>query len=203
MGSSRDGLPGPEGDLRCIVCRRRHGSPPKAQMNTLAYLGFALEGAGRLYIRRFAERAREFALEPMGCKALLVLAEHGGVTQQRLSELTVLDPSTMGRLLDRLEARGLVERRPRRGDRRARSVALTQEAVAMLPSLWQAVRDSLRDALPGMSTSEQRCMLDALQRVLSNLSVRATPRGGLTALGSAHRHDGPPGQFPGSSSKRS
>ena len=140
-------------------------------MNTLAYLGFALEGAGRLYVRRFEERAREFALEPMGCKALLILSENEGVTQQRLSELTVLDPSTMGRLLDRLEARGLIERRLRPGDRRARSVALTRQAAALLPSLQQAARDSLAEALTGMSTTQKCSVMDALRLVLANLSV--------------------------------
>src|SRR5215469_8234118 len=144
------------------------------QMNTLAYLGFALEGAGRLYVRRLEERARQFALDPMGCKTLLVLADNEGITQQRLAELTVLDPSTMGRLLERLETKGLVERRPRPGDRRARSVALTREAVLMLPSLWQAAGESLREALMGMSTAEKRWATAALQRVLSNLSLRAT-----------------------------
>ena len=163
-------------------------------MNTLAYLGFALEGAGRLYVRRFEQRTKGLALEPMGCKALLVLADNEGITQQRLAELTVLDPSTTGRLLDRLEARGLVERRRRPHDRRARSVALTREAMELLPSLWQAAGDSLRDALSGLSTTQRYSAMDALRLVLSNL-VRSNVRPG--------RSDGPPDPFAGSDSGRS
>src|SRR5690348_5793991 len=131
-------------------------------MNALGYLGFALEGAGRLYVRRFEERALHFALEPMGFKTLLVLSENEGITQQRLSKLMVLDPSTMGRLLERLEAQGLIERRPRPGDRRARSVALTREGLEMVPSLWEAARESLSEALAGMSMPEKRVVMDAL-----------------------------------------
>ncbi|HEV2270093.1 MAG TPA: MarR family transcriptional regulator [Steroidobacteraceae bacterium] len=141
-------------------------------MNTFAYLGFALEEAGRVYLRRFEERTRDFALEPMGCKALLVLAENEGVTQQRLSELTMLDPVAIGRILERLEAEGLVARRPRPGDGRARAVVLTRKAVEMLPNLWQAVKESLREALTGMATTEKRVLMGALQRVVSNLSTR-------------------------------
>jgi len=136
-------------------------------VNTPAYLGFALEGAGRLYLRRFEERARKFAVEPMGCKTLLALAENEGITQHRLSQLTLLDPSTMGRILDRLEAKGLVERRRRPRDRRARSVVLTPEAAAILPSLRQAARDSLGETLGGMSTDEKLSAIEALQRALS------------------------------------
>jgi MarR family transcriptional regulator, transcriptional regulator for hemolysin len=142
-------------------------------MNTLAYLGFTLQAAARLYVRRFEERARDLALEPMACKALLVLAENEGVTQQRLSELTMLDPVAIGRILERLEAKGLVERRRRAGDGRARSVALTRAAAEMLPRLWLAVKESLREALSGMSTNEKRFLMGALRRVLSNLSTGA------------------------------
>jgi MarR family transcriptional regulator, transcriptional regulator for hemolysin len=157
-------------------------------MNTLADLGFTLEEAARLYVRRFEERARDFALEPMACKALLVLAENEGVTQQRLSELTMLDPVAIGRILERLEAKGLVERRRQPGDSRARSVALTQEAVDMLPTLWQAVKESLREALTGMSTIEKRFLTEALQRVLSNLYAQAVHCDALPAVGTSAKH---------------
>lgn len=150
-------------------------------MNTRAYLGFALEEAGRVYLRRFEERARDFALEPMGCKALLVLAENEGVTQQRLSELTKLAPVAIGRILERLEAGGLVARRPRPGDGRARAVVLTRKAAEMLPGVWQAVKDSLREALTGMSTTEKRVLMGALQRVVANLSARTVDEDILTS----------------------
>jgi DNA-binding MarR family transcriptional regulator len=142
-------------------------------MNTLAYLGFTLEEAARLYVRRVEQRARDFSLEPMACKTLLVRAENEGVTQQRLSELTMLEPVAVGRILGRLEDKGLVERRRLAGDGRARSVALTRDAVSLLPRLWQVAKESLREALTGMSTAEKRVLKDALQRVLQNLSVGA------------------------------
>jgi DNA-binding MarR family transcriptional regulator len=122
-------------------------------------------------VRRVEERAREFALEPMACKALLVLAENEGVTRQRLSELTMLEPVAIGRILERLEAKGLVKRRRPAGDGRARSVALTREAVNILPRLWMAARESLREALAGMPTTEKRILKHALRRVLQNLSA--------------------------------
>lgn len=159
-------------------------------MNTLAYLGFGFEEAGRLYLRRFEKRAREFALEPLGCKTLLVLAENEGITQQRLADLAAVDPSTMGRILWRLEARGLVERRSRPRDRRARAVALTREAAMMLPALWQAARESLREALTGVSSTERRVLMDALQRVLSNLSMRTVNRDAVAGLDTSAEHTG-------------
>jgi DNA-binding MarR family transcriptional regulator len=141
-------------------------------MKSLAYLGFTLEEAARVYLRRLEEHARDFALEPMGCKVLLVLAENEGVTQQRLSELAMLEPVAMGRILERLEVKGLVERRRRPGDRRARAVALTPKALNMVPTLWRTVKESLSEALTGISMTEKRLLMDALRRVRSNVSAR-------------------------------
>lgn len=157
-------------------------------MNTLAYLGFGFEEAGRLYLRRFEKRTREFALEPLGCKTLLVLAENEGITQQRLADLAAVDPSTMGRILWRLEGRGLVERRSRPRDRRARAVALTREAEMMLPALWQAAREPLHEALTGVSSTERRVLADALQRVLSNLSMHTVHRETAAGLDTSAEH---------------
>lgn len=142
-------------------------------MKSLAYLGFTLEEAARVYLQRLEKHARDFALQPMGCKVLLVLAENQGVTQQRLSELAMLEPVAMGRILERLETKGLVERRRRPGDRRARAVALTPKALNMLPILWRTVKESLSEALTGISTTEKRMLMSALRRVRSNVSARA------------------------------
>ena len=59
-------------------------------MDTLLFPGFRLGEAARLYMRRFEERSRSLALDFAQCRALLVLAENEGVTQQRLSELTAI-----------------------------------------------------------------------------------------------------------------
>jgi MarR family transcriptional regulator for hemolysin len=81
--------------------------------NRIASTGFSLIDVGRLYARRFEQRSRELALDLTQCRALIVLAQNKGITQQRLAELTALDPAALGRFLDRLEGRKLVKRRPR------------------------------------------------------------------------------------------
>ena len=59
-------------------------------MGRLPFAGFSLSAAGQLYARRFAERSRNLALDFAQSRALLVLAENEGVTQQRLAELTAI-----------------------------------------------------------------------------------------------------------------
>src|SRR5882762_1909701 len=59
-------------------------------MDRPLFPGFSMIEAGQLYARRFEERSRNLALDFAQSRALLVLAENEGVTQQRLSELTAI-----------------------------------------------------------------------------------------------------------------
>jgi DNA-binding MarR family transcriptional regulator len=140
-------------------------------MDRLPIAGFSLSEAGQLYARRFEERSRDLALDFAQARALLVLAENEGVTQQRLSELTGISSPWLVRILDRLEVLALAKRRPRLADRRARSLAITEEAKEVLPLLRNIIGESLREALTGLSTEETAILAKALHRVIANLSA--------------------------------
>jgi MarR family transcriptional regulator for hemolysin len=153
-------------------------------MDQLLFPSFSLSEAGRLYARRFEERSRNVGLDFGQSRALIGLAENEGVTQQRLSELTAIASSWLVRTLDRLEVMGLAERRPRLADRRARSLAVTEDAKQVLPLLWNIVGETLREALTGLSTKEIAILAKALHRVIANLSALDRP----TATDSVKAH---------------
>ncbi|HTB68748.1 MAG TPA: MarR family transcriptional regulator [Steroidobacteraceae bacterium] len=133
-------------------------------------IGFDLIDAGRLYSRYFNERYRQLNLTH--CRALLALAQNQGITQSRLAELITLDSAALGRILDRLEVSRWAKRHPHPGDRRARSLVITEEARALLPFMWRVVAESQRDALQGLSVEEKQVLMSALERVLENLRLR-------------------------------
>jgi MarR family transcriptional regulator for hemolysin len=153
-------------------------------MDGLLAVGFFLSEAARRYVRRFEQRSRILALDFTQSRALMVLAENEGVTQQRLSELTAIASPWLVRTLDRLEAAGLARRDPRLADRRARSLAITEDARAVLPLLWGIVGESLGETLEGLSRDETAMLVNALRRVIANLSAldqrTVTDRGQLT-----------------------
>lgn len=142
---------------------------------------FSLSEAGRLYVRSFEKLSRNQALDFAQCRALLVLAENQGVTQQRLSELAGIGTPWLVRILDRLEVMGLAQRRPRLADRRARALYLTDKARTLLPQLWSLVDESLCEALTGLSGEEITVLAKALECVIANLST--LPRRPVTAQG--------------------
>jgi MarR family transcriptional regulator, transcriptional regulator for hemolysin len=134
-------------------------------------IGFDLIDAGRLYTRYFNERYRQLNLTH--CRALLALAQNQGITQSGLAQLIALDSAALGRILDRLEVSRWAKRHPHPGDRRARSLVITEEARALLPFMWSVVTESQRDALRGLSVEEKQILMSALERVLANLRLCA------------------------------
>jgi MarR family transcriptional regulator for hemolysin len=136
---------------------------------------FDLIDTGRLYTRCFHERYRQLNLTH--CRALLALAQNLGITQNRLAQLIALDSAALGRILDRLESGGWVRRHPHPGDRRARSLVITEAARELLPTMWSAVTELQRDALLGFSAEEEQILIGALERVLANLRLCAGAAG--------------------------
>jgi DNA-binding MarR family transcriptional regulator len=140
-------------------------------MDKLQELAFRLDEVARLYTKRFEQRAQTLSLQLAQCKALVLLAENEGVSQTRLSQISEIDPVRLVRILDRLEAGGWAQRRRQPNDRRARSLAVTQNAQPLLKLIWNVISDTYIEALEGVSSDEISTMMKVLTRVHSNLST--------------------------------
>jgi DNA-binding MarR family transcriptional regulator len=158
-------------------------------MDGLLFLGFTLSEAARLYTRRFEERSRTLGLGFGQSRGLIALAENEGVSQQRLSELTAIASPWLVRTLDRPEVMGFAERRPHLADRRARLLAVTNDAREVLPLLWNIAGETRDEALRGLSTTEIVTLVASLHRSSricrrSIVRPRRAPRKGTQACAS-------------------
>lgn len=136
----------------------------------LRQLGFLLKDVSRRYTRRFEERAQRLSLTLSQCKALIYLQGSEGVSQKRLAELTELDPMTLVRILDRMEADGWVERRFDPSDRRAYSLWLMPKARPVVEHVWQLIQETRAEMLQGLSAEERTLLVTLLERIHSNLT---------------------------------
>ena len=135
--------------------------------------GFLLKEVSRRYVLRFEERASELALTLPQCKALVRLEKNEGVSQARLAELVEVDAMTMVRILDRMEADGLLERRPDPTDRRARCLFLTPKAKPLLDEIWRLSEAIRGEVFTGVSKSERDGFMSVLERMHDNLLALA------------------------------
>ena len=131
--------------------------------------GFILNDVARLLRTVYDRRVHSLGLTRAQWWVLTHLYRADGVTQAELAETLEIERATLGRLLDRLEAKGWVRREPDAEDRRAKRVHLT-EAVQEPMRTMRAVAAGVRsDALAGLSGEEQDRFVDLMLKVKGNL----------------------------------
>jgi len=125
-----------------------------------------LQLAFELVHAHFAAAVAELDLAPVQAKALHELNVEPPISMRELAERLKSDPSNVTGLIDRLEARGLVERRPDPNDRRIKGLALTAAGARMRERLFARLYAAPR-SVAQLSERDQRTLADVLQRVLS------------------------------------
>ena len=95
-----------------------------------------------------------------------------GVTQTELADTLEIEKPTLGRLLDRLQAKGWVRREDDARDRRVWRVHLTDEVEPAMRTLRTAA-GLRRDALAGLSAAERERFVDTLLAIKANLRCSA------------------------------
>ncbi|KAA2212685.1 MarR family winged helix-turn-helix transcriptional regulator [Teichococcus oryzae] len=112
-------------------------------------------------------------------RLMLHLAKHQAVNQTELAAVLELEHPTLVRLLDGLERQGLIRRSAVPGDRRAKQVMLTAEAMPQLREVEQVVATLRAALLDGIGADELAVTSAVLDRILRN--VEACGGGGTGA----------------------
>jgi DNA-binding MarR family transcriptional regulator len=131
--------------------------------------GFLVKDIGRLYTKLFERRARDLNWSLSECKVLTYLQRNAGINQIKLAELTGVEPMSLVRILDRMEADGLIERRPDPSDRRARRLFLQDKAQRTLDQVWKLSDATRAQSLAGIQAEERQVLIDLLERIHHNL----------------------------------
>ncbi|MBE2317655.1 MarR family transcriptional regulator [Solirubrobacter sp. CPCC 204708] len=106
--------------------------------------------------------------------ALTLLARGSAPTQLALAEAMGYDKSRLIKILDGLEADGLISRAPDPADRRARVIELTPEGRAKHAAIQRDVRRVEDEILSVLGADERETLLSALARLTAGASPDAT-----------------------------
>ena len=131
--------------------------------------GFLLNDVARLLRTAYDRRIRELGLTRAQWWVLTHVFRAEGITQTELAEVLEVEKPTLGRLLDRLEAKGWVKRTHDARDRRVWRVRLTKEVEPALRTMRSIAAELRRDALAGLSAAERERFVDSLLAIKSNL----------------------------------
>jgi hypothetical protein len=134
-------------------------------------LQFQLHDVARMLRTRFDRWARSYGLTRAQGVILVRLHRQPGISQIEMAALCEVEPITVGRLVDRLEARGLIERRPDPADRRIRRLHLlpaSEPILARIDGYRAEVNDYL---LSGVSAEARETVVNVLLHMKNKLTM--------------------------------
>ncbi|MEY4160796.1 MAG: hypothetical protein RLZZ136_1417 [Pseudomonadota bacterium] len=136
-------------------------------------IGYLLAQVSRLMRRAFDEKARLIGVTRPQWQVLTLLIAHEGINQGGLADILEVEPITLGRMVDRLQDAGLVERRPDPADRRAWRLYLTDKSRALHEQLRPLADDMIEAALEGIDHAKRSDLTQSMIRIRSNLTRRS------------------------------
>ena len=129
---------------------------------------------GQIYGRRdqqLAKSLRPFGLSVPQWRVLAALVDRGACTINRLSDLTVVDRTTLSRTLDRMEKNGLVARRRVEADKRSYEIRLAAAGRAMLRRIWPVMSYHNARAVAGIAPRELAQLRAVIEKMIANVAV--------------------------------
>jgi DNA-binding MarR family transcriptional regulator len=129
--------------------------------------GHLVRRCHQLHNTIFAQETPGFDITAPQFAALRALYEFPGIDQTTLSKVIAFDRATIGGLVDRLEAKGLVLRTTAEHDRRVRTLQLTafgETTLAQLRPILERVTERMLDRLAPL---EREQLFDLLERMLA------------------------------------
>jgi MarR family transcriptional regulator, transcriptional regulator for hemolysin len=136
--------------------------------------GYLLNDVTLLIRKHFDRRAVKFGLTRAQWRATKMLYHREGMRQTELAESLEMEPIAVGRVIDRLQAAGFVERRPDPKDRRAWRLYVTDQARGVIADMELIARGVRKDAAKGIPVPELEQALGVLNRMKENLQALDT-----------------------------
>lgn len=140
--------------------------------------GYLLSDVTLLFRKHFDRRAVKFGLTRAQWRATKVLYHREGLRQTELAEFLEMEPIAVGRVIDRLQVAGFVERRPDPKDRRAWRLYVTEQARVIVGDMEIIARDLRKDVTRGIGYDELQQALAVIGRIKDNLQALEQGDGG-------------------------
>ncbi len=146
-------------------------SEPSAARLRVPGAAFLLSQIGAHSGRLWTQRLAPFGLDPRHFVLLRHVAAEEGRSQQALGEALRIPPSRMVALVDDLEQRRLLERRPNPSDRRVRALYLTDDGRRLLGEVMKISAEHERDLTRGLDAPEREQLIALLTRLATSLGL--------------------------------
>jgi DNA-binding MarR family transcriptional regulator len=135
--------------------------------------GWITADTARLLRTVFARRVRGLGLTRAQWLALTRINRRQGVSQSELSDMMEIEKAPAGRIVDRLEEKGWLERRAEPSDRRVNRIYLTELGARVHAAIAPLADTTVGDALAGLTPVEQAQLVALMSKVKAQLTLLA------------------------------
>ena len=128
--------------------------------------GYLFRRMQQIAVALFVEECRTFALTPVQYAALVAIHTHPGIDATRLSAVIAFDRSTLGNVIERLQAKKLIERKPSPQDKRVKLLYLTRAGATVLRDIMPSVDRAQARMLQPLKAADRRALMALLSRLV-------------------------------------
>jgi DNA-binding MarR family transcriptional regulator len=128
--------------------------------------GYLFRRMQQIAVAIFMEECKAFDLTPVQYAALIAIRTHPGIDATRLSAVIAFDRSTLGSVIERLESKQLIERKPASGDKRVKLLHLTKSGVALLREIMSSVDRAQARMLQPLKAADRKILLALLTQLV-------------------------------------
>lgn len=128
--------------------------------------GYLFRRMQQIAVSIFMEECNAFDLTPVQYAALVAIRTHPGIDATRLSAVIAFDRSTLGNVIERLEGKGFVERKPAREDKRVKLLYLTKSGTTVLRDIMPSVDRAQARMLQPLKPADRKTLLALLSQLV-------------------------------------
>jgi DNA-binding MarR family transcriptional regulator len=141
-------------------------SAPVTMDAVYAKPGYLFRRMQQIAVSIFVEECRDFDLTPVQYAALVAIQTHPGIDATRLSAVIAFDRSTLGNVIERLEAKGHIERKPSLQDRRVKLLYLTKSGAVVLREIMPSVDRAQARMLQPLKAPDRKILIALLSQLV-------------------------------------
>lgn len=131
---------------------------------------YLIHELSRLISADFDRAMGDYDLRHAQWWALMHIHQYEGATQSELAAVMQLGRASAGKVIERIEKHGWIERRPDPDDHRVRRIYLTDKSQPIFKAMTEEGRNLFGRLLGGFAAGETQTMLDSLRRLKANAS---------------------------------
>ena len=128
--------------------------------------GFHIRRLQQIAVAVFLEETQASGITPVQYAALTAVGRQQGIDQRTLARTIGFDTSTIGSVIDRLEARGLMQRNAHPDDRRVRLLTLTAEGEQLLQHVEPGMLRAQERMLEPLAPEQRGVFMDMLHTLV-------------------------------------